>query len=251
MRFWNWTAAALALALAGMGASAQVASKATSAMDQQIASYLRQQYQSNKNLADVHVAVEDRVVTLSGGVPSYRAKLDAIHDARQVEAANGFVDHLRVLGPTVPDSQLQQSIASRLTYDRMGMGQAFNALTVQVHDGVVTLGGEVRDYPGRDSAVDIAADTKGVKGVIDKIKVAPLSPMDDQIRYEAARAIYGNPTLLKYANDPAHTIRIVVNNGRVTLAGVVDSQLDKQVAGNAVRRLSGVFSVTNDLVVEH
>lgn len=232
-------------------AAAQVAKHAPNALDQQIASYLTQQFSSHKNLSDIHVAVEDRVVSLSGSVPSYRAKLEAIHEARQVQSANGFVDHLRVLGPTVPDSQLQRDIASRLTYDRMGMGQAFNALTVDVQHGVVTLGGEVRDYPGRDSALDIAADTTGVKGVVDKIKVAPLSPMDDQIRYQAARAIYGNPTLLKYANDPAHPIRIVVNNGHVTLAGVVTSQLDKQVAGNAVRRLPGVFSVNNDLVVAH
>lgn len=247
----NSAALVIVFALAATLARAQVAHKAANALDQQIASYLSQQYASNKKLADVHVAVDDRVVTLSGSVPSYRAKLEAIHDARQVESANGFVDRLHVLGPSVPDAQLQREIASHLTYDRMGMGQAFNALTVNVQDGVVTLGGEVRDYPGRDSAVDIAADTTGVKGVVDKIKVAPLSPMDDQIRYQAARAIYGNPTLLKYANDPAHPIRIVVNNGHVTLAGVVTSQLDKQVAGNAVRRLPGVFSVNNDLVVAH
>lgn len=243
--------AAVSLAPAASAQQNPASQPSRSAMDQQIQSYLRQQYAGNKSLADVHPSVQDRIVTLTGSVPSYRAKLEAIHDARQVQAANGFIDHINVLGPTVPDSQLEQQIATRLTYDRIGMGQTFNAINVTVQNGVVTLSGDVRDYPDRDSAVDIAADTTGVKGVLDHIKVAPLSPMDDQIRLQAARAIYGNPTMLKYANDPAHPIRILVDNGHVTLAGVVTSQLDKQLAGNAVRRLPGVFSVKNDLVVAH
>lgn len=224
---------------------------AGSAMDQQIASYLRQQFAGNKDLSQVRPTVEDRIVTLSGSVPSYRAKLNAIHDAQQVNSANGYIDKISVVGPSVPDEKLKQDLADRLTYDRIGMGQTFNALTLTVRDGVVTVGGEVRDYPDRDSAVDIIADTKGVKGLVDKVKVAPLSPMDDQIRLAAARAIYGNPALLKYANDPAHPIRIVVNKGHVTLAGVVTSPLDKTVAGNAVRSIPGVFGVNNDLVVQH
>lgn len=239
---------ALALALSGSLALAQVA---RSAVDQQIASNLQQKFSSNQDLKDVHASVEDRVVTLTGTVPNYRAALKAIHDAQNAGNVNGYVSHIKVAGPTVPDSQLTREISDRLTYDRMGMGQTFNALSVKVDHGVVTVGGQVRDYADRDSAIDIVADTHGVKGVIDNINVAPLSPMDDQIRLEAAQRIYGNPSLAKYASDPAHPIRILVENGHVTLAGVVTSQVDKQLAGNAVKSLPGVFSVKNDLVVAH
>src|SRR6185437_2534720 len=216
-----------------------------------IASYLQQQLSGSKDLAQVHSIVEDRVVTLTGSVTSYRAKLQADHDARQVQSVNGVINQIHVGGPTVPDAQLQRELSDRLTYDRIGMGQTFNALTLEVKNGVVTIGGDVRDYPDRDSAVDIVADTKGVKGLVDHIKVAPLSPMDDQIRFAAARAIYGNPSFVQYANDPAHPIRIAVANGHVTLEGVVTSQVDKTMAGNAVRSLPGVFSVKNNLVVAH
>jgi len=246
MRFW-----ARVLMCAGVGAGIALAQVAGSALDHQISSYLQQQFAGSKDLAQVHSRVEDRVVTLTGSVPSYRAKLQADHDARQVQSVNGVINQLSVAGPTVPDAQLQRELADRLTYDRIGMGQTFNALSLQVNHGVVTIGGEVRDYPDRDSAVDIVADTKGVKGLVDKIKVAPLSPMDDQIRLEAARAIYGNPSMVQYANNPAHPIRIAVANGHVTLEGVVNSQVDKSVAGNAVRSLPGVFSVKNNLVVAH
>ena len=246
----TFNAMALSLALgAGIALAQSAQNPSHSAMDQQIASYLHQEFSKNKKLADVNASVQDQIVTLSGTVPDYRTKLEAIKDAQQVQSANGFIDRLRVTGPTVPDQQLKKEIATRLTYDRIGMGQTFNAMDVKVDNGVVTIGGEVRDYADRDSAVDIVADTKGVKGVIDNIKVAPVSMMDDQIRLEAAQRIYGNPDLRKYAQNPAHPIRIVVNQGNVTLDGVVDSQLDKTLAGNAVRGMSNVFQVKNNLVV--
>jgi hyperosmotically inducible protein len=246
------TVAVLALALAAAPAWAQQMTPRaaqTQALARQVVSYLEQHYATHKDLVNVRPSVSDGVVTLAGTVPNYRAKLEAEHQARQISSVSGVINHLRVVTPAVPDAKLKQEIADRLVYDRMYMGQTFNALTVEVRDGVVTVGGMVRDYPDRDSALDIVDDTAGVKGVIDHIKVAPLSPMDDRIRFLAARAIYGNPQFERYALDPAHPIRILVDNGHVTLAGVVNSQVDKTMAGNLVRQISGVFSVKNDLVV--
>lgn len=236
---------ALALAVAALPQVSR------SARDSAIAASLQKQFAKKPAFAQVRASVEDRIVTLSGTVPSMRDKLNAVHEARQQDGVHGFIDNLTVAGPTVPDDQLMRELSDRLAYDRMGEGQTFNALTLAVHQGVVTVGGQVRDYPDRDSALDIIADTQGVKGLVDRIQVAPLSPMDDQIRLEAARRIYGNPVFLRYANDPARPIRIVVRNGHVTLAGVVDSQVDKVLAGNQVRSIPGVFSVNNALVVAH
>jgi osmotically-inducible protein OsmY len=246
---WLLLGLGLLLAVSLAAAQANPAAQAAAAKDQQLQAEVQQKIAKKKDMSQVHVQVEDRVAKLSGSVPDLRAKLEAAHQARGVDGVDGVVNQIEVHTESVPDEQLKREIADRLTYDRMGMGQTFNALTVGVHNGVVTVGGQVRDYPDRDSAVDIIVDTKGVKGVIDNIEVAPLSPMDDQIRLAAARAIYGNPSMIRYANDPAHPIRILVENGRVTLVGVVDSQVDKSVAGNAVRGLPGVLGVKNDLVV--
>lgn len=225
------------------------AAAAASATDQQIQRFLQNEFAKKDNLKQVQVRVEDRVATLSGSVPNYRALLNAVHLTQQVQSVNGVVDHITVNAPYVPDDKLQKQIAERLTYDRMGQGQTFNNLTIHVHNGVVVLGGQVVDYPDRDSALAIADDTKGVKRVIDHIQVAPLSPFDDQIRFEAARAIYGNPTLRRYAMDPAHPIRIIVRNGHVTLDGVVGSQVDKQVAQASLAGINGILGITNNLVV--
>lgn len=221
----------------------------TQALDNSIESFLKNEFAKHKEMANIHATVDDRVVTLTGSVTDLRAKMQADQDARQVQSVNGVINKIEVSTVTVPDEQLEREIADRLVYDRISMGQTFNSLNLKVQNGMVTVSGSVIDYPSRDSAVDIIVATKGVKGVIDNINVEPVSPMDDSIRLAAARAIYGNPLFIRYRNNPAHPIRIVVKNGHLTLDGVVDSRVDKSAAGAAVRSIPGVFSVKNNLVV--
>jgi len=90
----------------------------------------------------------------------------------------------------------------------------------------------------------------GVKDVIANISLEPVSPMDDGLRLRAARVIYRDSVLSKYAMDPARPIRIIVDNGHVTLYGSVDSTMDKIVAGIRANQLFGAFSVVNKLVIE-
>jgi osmotically-inducible protein OsmY len=73
--------------------------------------------------------------------------------------------------------------------------------------------------------------------------------MDDRTRIAVYRAVYGFPSLNRYAIDPAQPIRISVQNGNVTLFGTVDSQSDKNAAGIRANGVPGVFSVKNDLQV--
>ena len=151
---------------------------------------------------------------------------------------------------SVPDAKLQQELVKKIEYSRVGYGStAFNAISVHVQDGVVVLGGHAVGPVSQSTAVNLAKNTKGVKQVIDKIQVDPLSPMDDRIRRAEFRAIYGFPSLNKYAINPLKPIRISVANGHVTLYGVVDSQADKNAAGIRANTVSGVFSVTNNLQV--
>ena len=85
--------------------------------------------------------------------------------------------------------------------------------------------------------------------MVNNIQVLPLSQMDDQSRIALYRAIYGFPSLEKYAVGVQRPIRIIVNNGHVTLEGVVDSQSDKDTAGIRANGVPGIFSVTNNLRV--
>jgi osmotically-inducible protein OsmY len=127
---------------------------------------------------------------------------------------------------------------------------AFNFVAVDVKDGVVTLTGDtLYDIP-KDMALSIVARTPGVKDVVNEIKVLPVSNFDDSIRVRTARAIYRDSILGRYASDPAHPIRIVVDNGRVTLYGSVENAMDKNIAGIRAKSVFGAFSVDNKLVVD-
>jgi len=85
--------------------------------------------------------------------------------------------------------------------------------------------------------------------VVNQIEVLPPSPMDDQLRRKLFRAIYGYPTLQKYALPTIKPIRIIVKNGHATLEGVVDNDTDKNLVGVRANGVPGLFSVTNNLVV--
>ena len=203
-----------------------------------------------KQFHDVTVNVLGNTVVLSGTVSTYADKEDADRRAHHRKNVHGVQNEIRVAGAEVDDTTLRNKLAEKLEYDRVGYGTtAFNAMTVAVQNGVVTLGGVAYGPPDRDSAVSLVANTPGVKDVIDNIEIAPLSPNDDRIRIEEARAIYGFSTLSKYAMDPGKPIRIMVVNGNVTLAGVVDTQADKDTANIRANGVSGVFKVTNLLQV--
>jgi hyperosmotically inducible periplasmic protein len=204
----------------------------------------------NKRFKGVKTSVHDGVVTLTGTVDLYSAKLDADNRAHHRRNVKSVENQIQVAGPTVEDTTLRDKLAERLAYDRVGYGTtAFNSFTIGVQNGTVTLGGTAYGPSDKDSALSLVSNYPGVKDVIDNIEVAPVSPMDDRIRLAEARAIYGFPQLNKYAIDPAKPIRITVVNGNVTLSGVVDSEADKDVANIRANGVSGVFKVTNNLQV--
>ena len=199
---------------------------------------------------NVQVSVDGNgIATLSGTVSLYEYKADADKATHKVKVVTAVRNDIQVAGPSVPDSQLQMKLSEKLAYDRVGYGNVFDAITLQVQNGVVTLGGSALDYPSRDSALGVVSTTPGVKDVVDQITVDPLSPMDNQIRIDVARAVYGFPSLNRYAIDPAKPIRIAVQNGNVALYGVVDSEADKDAAFIRANGVPGVFSVKNYLQV--
>lgn len=238
-----------AMLLAGTLALSGLA-MADTGRDAEIQARLAAQLQKKSAFQDVHASVEDGVVTLQGTVDSYRHKLDAEKKARKQEHVAGVRDLVAVAGPEVSDAALRQTLARKLAYDRVGYGNVFNLLTVEVANGVATIGGEVRNPVDRDSAISEIANTPGVKGVVDNVKVAPTSFFDDELRFRIARAIYRDPSLSRYGMDPQAPIRIVVDNGHVGLYGVVANDFDRTVAYLRANEVPGAFSVENHLLTE-
>jgi osmotically-inducible protein OsmY len=202
-----------------------------------------------KQYRDVKVSVDQGIATLTGTVDLYEYKADAEKRVRKAKGVTAVRNLIEVAGPTVPDQELLAKLQEKLAYDRVGYGNTFNAITVSVENGMVTLGGHARTDVDKDSALALVSTYPGVKDVVGEIEVDPVSMMDDRARMQVARAVYGFPSLNKYAIDPAKPIRISVQNGHVELYGTVDSQADKDTAFLRANGVPGIFSVKNYLQV--
>lgn len=208
---------------------------------------------SNSRFRGIQVAVQSGVVTLTGNVDVVATKITAdqkTHHVKGVSAVRNEIQVSNAGGAEVPDAQLQTKLQKAIAYDMVGYGTtAFDAISVQVNNGVVTLGGHAYGPVDASDAVAVVANTKGVRDVVDNIQVDPVSPNDDRIRLAVYRSIYSYPLLNQYAIDPVKPIRIQVANGHVTLYGTVDTEAQKDAANIRANGVPGVFSVTNDLQV--
>jgi hyperosmotically inducible protein len=157
----------------------------------------------------------------------------------------------------------------------------FDFLVFSVNGPTVTLGGEVYNASIKKDAEREVNRIPGVENVVNNIDVLPVSSFDDDIRWAAYRAIYHDSSLSRYlpgggwvpqgrmwsfdrpfdgfgrdqrfpGQEPVgnYPIHIVVKGGRILLEGIVDSQMDKNLAGIRAHGVSGAFSVDNELQVE-
>lgn len=113
-------------------------------------------------------------------------------------------------------------------------------------DGHVLLTGHVTwGYKANEIEKRVAA-LEGVAAVTNGIRVLPVSPFDDELRYRIARAIYGNPTFWRYGSGINPPIHIIVEQGRVRLTGVVATETERMLARSLANQF-GAFSVKNEL----
>ena len=125
----------------------------------------------------------------------------------------------------------------------------FDSINAQVDDGVVTLTGRVTMPYKRDAIAERIARIDGVRELRNEVAVLPVSQFDDELRLRIARAIYGNSNFWTYgamANPPIH---IIVENGNITLTGLVNSQVEKAVLGS-IARGTLAFRVDNQVQIE-
>jgi len=125
----------------------------------------------------------------------------------------------------------------------------FDNLAFKVEGDKVILLGQVTRPVLKSDAEKAVKSVEGVEAVDNQIEVLPTSINDGRLRRQLFRAIYGFGPLEKYDMGVIKPIRIIVKNGRVTLEGIVDSQADKDSADIRANGVSGVFSVTNNLLV--
>ncbi len=122
----------------------------------------------------------------------------------------------------------------------------FDDVNISVENGLVTLTGKVTMPYKKNDIAKRVADVHGVREVMNQIDVLPVSSFDEELRLRIARAIYGNPSFWNYAAMANPPIHIIVEHGKVTLTGVVSSNVERMLARSLATGW-GEMSVTNSL----
>jgi len=197
--------------------------------------------------ANLQVEVKDGVASLTGITLSLR-------DRRRAEEAAAketkTVDsRIQVFPEKRSDRELEKGVADAvLGYVYYGV---FDSISASVTDGVAVIQGSVRDELRRDQILDRVERVPGLREVKSEIRVQPVSFFDDRLRRELVARIYNDPNglFIRFASAPNPPVRIIVENGRVTLTGYVGTELEQRVLTN-IARGTLAFQVDNKVQLE-
>jgi osmotically-inducible protein OsmY len=141
------------------------------------------------------------------------------------------------------DVELHSDIAEELKSDPC---LDATRIAIAVSDGIVTLTGTVPSYGQKIEAENAVKRVIGVKGVANDLTIElPSDHLRDDTDIARAAA-----DMLSWHSDLPHTIQVSVSNGWITLSGMVDWQFQKEEAERAVRYLTGVKGVINNLTIK-
>jgi len=194
---------------------------------------------------DVQVTYQGGVATLTGTVNDVATKLQAEKAARKVHGVTQVVDNIQVQ-PESDQAILNQARHEVVMYYAYGI---FDNVELSAENGTLTVSGQVTQPFKKTDIGRILENVKGVADLRNELQVLPVSSFDDRLRLQIARAIYRDPYFVYYADQAIPPIHIVVDNGHVTLYGVVATQMDRTKADLAARSAGLAFSVDNQLRV--
>ena len=191
----------------------------------------------------IGVAVDKGVVTLGGHVNSYAEKLAVIAAARRVKGVHAIAENIEVHRPyqkATSDDQIAKRARDILNWDVLVPP---NAVDVLVHDGWLTLSGNVNWYFEKASAEDDVRKLSGVRGITNMITIKPrIDSANVKSKIDAA--------LKRHAEVEAKAIRVSVQNGnKVVLEGAVDTWSERRAVEDAAWSVPGVASVEDRLMI--
>ena len=218
--------------------------------DAQIHQDVRRELSWDSRVDDTHVgvAVDQGVVTLTGTVANYAAKLAAQAAAHRVPGVLDVANDLRVEIP-VPlgctDTEIAQAVRHALAWDVLVPD---TRITSTVTGGWVTLEGSVDRLRERADAERAVRRLRGVCGVTNKIVVRPPTVQSAQVHEVIEAALERHAE--REAEREAERIQVQVSDGVVTLTGRVHSYAEKRAVMGAVSHTPGVHTVTDHLRID-
>jgi osmotically-inducible protein OsmY len=186
------------------------------------------------------VAVTGGVIMLSGTVSSLWLKEETIKRALKVTGRTSLESELTI-AKAESDTKLAAEVIKRISgYNRLS--PVYDDIQGSVRNGVVHLQGAMTEEKKVDDLLERVAQVRGVQAIDNKVIVLPANRSDDELRVAIATAIYRNPEFENYsmANPPIH---VIVNNGYVTLTGIVRSDIERIKAHQSAASIFGIIKL--------
>ena len=190
----------------------------------------------------VGVAVTNGVITLTGSVPSYFQKQNTERVVKRVAGVRAVANDMEVRLPNTTernDGDIAQAALHALKWDTSVPDEN---VKVSVTKGWVTLEGNVDWNYQRESCEKVIEKLIGVKGVTNRLVVAPHVKSKD-VKSEIKAALH------RYAELEARNIDVDSADSTVTLRGQVRSWAERKEAETAAWMAPGVTQVKNELIV--
>lgn len=201
------------------------------------------------NIDELQLRSEDSRIVLEGKAARLKDKYEAGKIAKK-QLKTDVVNNIVVLGPNRSDEEITVDVIAKIRSRATTGNRVFDSLEVGTRDGVVTIKGKVREAILQDVAEEATMEVPGVKSVNNQIEILPPSQNDDRLRLAIYRRLRNDDRLFYYFLGARPSVSIIVERGRVTLSGFVDTEGDRIIAGSLVRQINGVLSVDNQLKVD-
>jgi osmotically-inducible protein OsmY len=188
----------------------------------------------------IGVTAQGGAVTLTGFIASYAGKLAAERAAKRVRGVRAVANDIQVrlrLERTDPEIAADAASALRLR------ATLPDGVQVVVHEGHLTLTGTVRSLFQRAVAENAVRHIHGVKGVVNRVEVAPAVSIPN-IERHIRRALHRD------AEIDARSIAVTVSGPEVTLSGTVGSWHERESAEHAAMHATGITRVDNRIRIE-
>jgi len=187
-------------------------------------------------------------VVLEGRAGTLKDKMEAEKIAKD-KLKKDVVNNIILADSQKTDREITLDVVAKIQH-KSARSYLYNTLAVDTKGGNVILSGKVRDAVFSNIAEEAAMEVPGVRSIENKIEILPVSAGDDRLRILISSRFSSDTHLQKYFLGPQPSISIIVENARVILIGIVNTQGDHSRAAILARGVSGVLSVDNQLQVE-